>query len=323
MPCKWFSFISLLWLCSVACAHSDTTTTSATDKCATDAADDELGATDAHVLIQLQQLDGQLQSRATPGAHDPFEWRERLIDLNTKPEFEGHIYQFGVYEGGSMKVLHPIFPNAFMWGFDSFEGLPDVAGKENDVKQKNFQAGLYKSKVGPQELLAQLGGAEKADFIKGYFSDSLTPTLKDEKKMKPALYLDMDADLYSSTLDALDWAFQNQLVVPGTLIGYDDWWVNPCSKGGEDLSPLETGEGKAHREIADKYSVEFMCVAGPCMTEDGKANAWGPIFQVQQIGKGVAHQHGFVMDSKQVAAFKASNARCKYHHSSTAHAVTE
>ena len=38
----------------------------------------------------------------------------------------------------------------------------------------------------------------------------------------------------------------------GTLIGYDDWWVDPCSAGGEELHPMDVGEGRAHVEIVNK-----------------------------------------------------------------------
>ena len=34
--------------------------------------------------------------------------------------------------------------------------------------------------------------AQKTALIKGFFSDSLTPTLKAERKLKPALIVDVD-----------------------------------------------------------------------------------------------------------------------------------
>ena len=59
--------------------------------------------------------------------------------------------------------------------------------------------------------------------------------------------------------------FAQGLVVPGTLIGYDDWWVNSCSLGSHpDLHPMDAGEGRAHLEIVLKYAVKMECVAGPC-----------------------------------------------------------
>ena len=57
-------------------------------------------------------------------------------------------------------------------------------------------------------------------------------------QMLPALYLQIDCDLYVSAYQALDWMLANKLVVAGTIIGYDDW-----TTGGEG------GEAQAHHEV--------------------------------------------------------------------------
>eukprot|EP00959_Pyramimonas_sp_CCMP1952_P080910 1690127-Pyramimonas_sp.AAC.1 len=38
---------------------------------------------------------------------------------------DGDFYQFGVFGGNSLGWLLPAFPEAFVWGFDSFTGLPE------------------------------------------------------------------------------------------------------------------------------------------------------------------------------------------------------
>ena len=73
--------------------------------------------------------------------------------------------------------------------------------------------------------------------MKGFYSESLTPTLVQELGMKPAAYIDIDCDLYISSKQALAYMFEQKLAVPGTLIGYDDFWVNPCCEGYEKMSP--------------------------------------------------------------------------------------
>ena len=67
--------------------------------------------------------------------------------------------------------------------------------------------------------------------------------------MKPALYVDIDADLYSSSLQALEWLFRMGLIVPGTVIGYDDWTF-----GGPQ------GEQRAHREVMKRHGVKTINV---------------------------------------------------------------
>ena len=56
--------------------------------------------------------------------------------------------------------------------------------------------------------------------IKGRFQDSLVPGLAARRGMGPAVYVDIDADLFSSTWTALDWLFREGLMKPGTVIGY-------------------------------------------------------------------------------------------------------
>ena len=100
-------------------------------------------------------------------------------------------------------------------------------------------------------------------------------------------------------------------------MGYDDWWVLPCGKGNEALSPLEVGEGRAHVEMATKYDVEFWCAAGPCASRPSgghcnKHAGWGPIFVVLSIGEGRG-THGFAMGDEQIQEFKSKSEDCQRH----------
>ena len=61
--------------------------------------------------------------------------------------------------------------------------------------------------------------------------------------------------------------------MPGTVVGYDDWWVIPCANGGGH--PCDSGEGRAHKEVAEAYGVEFLCLAGPCARRRPEAAAAG------------------------------------------------
>ena len=48
-------------------------------------------------------------------------------------------------------------------------------------------------------------------------------------RLRPALYVDIDCDFYGATLTALRFLFRHGLIVPGTLLGYDDWWTTACA----------------------------------------------------------------------------------------------
>jgi hypothetical protein len=175
----------------------------------------------------------------------------------------------------------------------------------------------------PRQALLKDLGASKVDFVAGFYSTSLTEGVAEKRGMKPAQYIDIDCDLYVSTKDALGWAFRAGIAVPGTLIGYDDWWVLPCSDG--TSRPLEVGEGLAHREIADRFDVEFACVAGPCAANNsfartnqnrdprfqrcGAHGTFGPIFVVVSIGQGRG-AHGFATGDQGITAFLRESADC-------------
>ena len=188
--------------------------------------------------------------------------RVDLLSKYTKDFVTGDIYEFGVYSGVSIDNILEVFdcfktPLA-VWGFDSFEGLPQETNEKvffpewekgefstcdfldvNDPVQAAKMLQYWLTEKYPQHIIT---------MIVGYFSDSL-PNL-DTQKMKPASYLDIDVDLYSSTVELWDFMLKNKLVQEGTIVYYDDW------KG------TEFGEGRAHSEVCEKYGLEFTHLEG-------------------------------------------------------------
>merc|ERR1719271_2075309 len=131
----------------------------------------------------------------------------------------------------------------------------------------------------------------------------------------PAFLIDMDADLYISSIQALDYIFREQLARPGTLIGYDDWWESPCASN--DVDVWKYGEAKAHKEIAIKYNVTFRCLAGSCKRPKegffkGKSiyNTRGPIYIILDMGKNSKADTGFDMSTLDIKDFMAKSSRC-------------
>lgn len=234
----------------------------------------------------------------------------------------GSIYAFGVAQGHSMALLHAHFPQKQIYGFDSFEGLPSE--DHNSSAIPGWREGLFGPRATEEQLIQSAGGPDIAHVIKGFFNDSLTPTVITDMRMGSAMYVDIDCDLHVSTYDALDWLFTNKIVRVGTLIGYDDWWTITCNKLHHQhapASPLSVGEGLAHVEIAKKHDVQFHCVAGPCnadfmldsnsFTMCNLKNNWGPIFIVASIGEGL-HSNGFGFSRDQEEQFMKNNKVCAH-----------
>ncbi|KAJ8609612.1 hypothetical protein CTAYLR_006268 [Chrysophaeum taylorii] len=175
------------------------------------------------------------------------------------------IYEFGVYTGRSMRAIATTLnasqtPFRRMWGFDSFAGLPEESENttRSEVAQDMWHAGDYSvaevfgmhSYRQVKTKVLDLVSDSRACLVRGFFNESLTPALAD--MMRPALFVDIDCDLYVSAFQALNWLFRFRLVEPGTVFYYDDMIT-----GGPG------GEIRAHNEIVRKYGVEVNVIV-PC-----------------------------------------------------------
>lgn len=264
----------------------------------------------------------------------------------------GSVYVFGVFNGRSTKILRQLFPSSATWGFDSFEGLPDETDPE-PIRVKGHGPGAFrtshdaytlresiltdeanptrswsgkkrKAEIQLRQAMAGWGGmvipTGQLELKAGWFEDALENELAVRLGMAPAAYIDVDVNLFSSTLKALDWMFSSGLVQEGTLIGYEGFWSVACVAhgAGHHSDPLQTASGRAHREIAKTYGVQFACVAGPCGTKqppddlDVCTRNGAVIFQVKslrdtaktdQLGA-TMDESGFTMSGAEITAYK-------------------
>ena len=175
------------------------------------------------------------------------------------------VYQWGVYLGDSMALLSERMrqrgvPFRRMWGFDSFAGLPPEEAHSSGVYAKRLRSGDYQrgqystsdaldvySVRALEASLSRRVNDTRVGWVAGFFNESLTPQLA--RKMAPALLVDADADLYSSTVQSLGWMCAHHLLVSGSLVYYDDWGA-----GGSH------GQQRAHQEIASAYNITFQQV---------------------------------------------------------------
>lgn len=193
--------------------------------------------------------------------------KDNNIDLRDKD-----IYEFGIWVGHSLVEIrkHMIEHGLTchnMYCFDSFIGLPHYEpGTPRNWKKGSYSAvdefGINTVQQAIQALNKKISFSPiPTHFIPGFFKDSLNKKLLSKYDFKPAFYIDVDVDLYSSAIECLDFMFSNNLVQPGTLIGYDDWGGTEEYKG---------GESKAHTEIMAKYNIAAELVhtdgdARPCI----------------------------------------------------------
>jgi len=121
------------------------------------------------------------------------------------------------------------------YAFDSFEGLPDVVVEDDGI----FKSSTFSTNISDfLHLVKKNSGLElpKSNCIKGYYKDSLT--LEVLSKLPKAGVVHIDVDLYSSTVEVLE--FIKPLLVVGTVLIFDDWYCfSPGKNQGERKALFE------------------------------------------------------------------------------------
>ncbi|MEO1032565.1 MAG: TylF/MycF/NovP-related O-methyltransferase [Bacteroidota bacterium] len=121
--------------------------------------------------------------------------------------------EFGVYQGASIKYWSATNtdPKSDFHGFDTFTGLPET--------WSNFTGGLSKGVFDVKGQLPQIDD-DRVFFHKGLFQDTLPSFIKNNE-LSNTLVINIDADLYSSTLFVL--TQMDNLIKTGTIIIFDEF----------------------------------------------------------------------------------------------------
>ena len=143
-------------------------------------------------------------------------------------------YEFGVWNGVSFNYLINFFKKGY--GFDTFTGLPE----DWFIGDKFERKGKYSS----DGNVPKIKGGE---FIVGKFEDTLPEFFAKEKPI--ASLINFDADLYSSTLCALN--YSNKVIDEKTILIFDEMIMN---------KHWEEDEFKALNQFCDNlgYSYEVL-----------------------------------------------------------------
>ena len=140
-------------------------------------------------------------------------------------------YEFGVWNGVSFKYLINIYKKGF--GFDTFTGLPD--------SWHEISEGAYSS-------FGKVPKIKGGNFIVGKFEDTL-PEYFAKKRPKASL-INFDADLYSSTLCALNKA--KDIIDKKTILVFDEFLIN---------KEWEEDEFKALNEFCNNFNYSYDVIA--------------------------------------------------------------
>ena len=155
---------------------------------------------------------------------------DHMVELSQK---DRPFYEFGVWRGEAFRYLIKTFKKGY--GFDTFEGLPED---------------WHKEKVGSYSSDGNVPKIKGGEFIAGKFADTLPGFFAETRPM--ASIINFDADLYSSTICALNYA--KPVMDKHTILIFDEFIMN---------KNWEQDEYKALEEFCSNndYTYEVLAVS--------------------------------------------------------------
>ena len=181
----------------------------------------------------------------------------------------GDYCEFGVFKGATLWHVQrevsqrPDGGTMRFFGFDSFEGLPEVGGVDATAHDE-FYAGQYACGLDRVRAMMTDAGTDwtRTFLIPGYFSDSLTDDMAAAHDLDRVSIALIDCDLYASTVDVL--RFVGRRLVDGAVVVMDDWG---CFRGdasrGQQRAVREYFERQPEAELEPVFSY----------------GAWGKVFR--------------------------------------------
>ncbi len=136
----------------------------------------------------------------------------------------GLVCEFGVYQGGSINLLAQLLPERQIFGFDSFDGLP-----------QDWRTGYQRGSFAIEGTLPCV--KPNIALVKGWFSETLQDFMAAHPQ--PVSLAHIDCDIYSSARTVLE-AIAGR-IQPGTVLLFDEYFNYPG---------WQHHEHKAFREFA-------------------------------------------------------------------------
>lgn len=183
---------------------------------------------------------------------------------------QGDYCEFGIFKGATLwsvqRQLAQKHPRSRMrcFGFDSFEGLPELRHDADRTDHDEFYAGQYA--CGYDQVRAQMEQAgtdwSRTFLVKGFFDQSLTEEMAASHGLDRVAIALVDCDLYASTVDVL--RFLAPRLVDNAIVLMDDWG---CFRNDPNR-----GQQRALRECVDALPEVHV-------TSLFSYGAWGQVFR--------------------------------------------
>jgi hypothetical protein len=162
----------------------------------------------AHFLASIRSADYFIEHMRM--ARNLLRREDLLRFAPTQCEIPGLVLKFGVFEGGSLRVVAEHTPHT-VYDFDSFHGLPE--DWTHAQKKGRFSLG------GKPPQFTQ----KNIELVPGWFEDTLPAFLHEHEGS--ARFIHIDSDLYSSAVTIL--THLRPRIVHGTVIQFDEYFNYP------------------------------------------------------------------------------------------------
>ncbi|ERN40343.1 hypothetical protein KR51_00032920 [Rubidibacter lacunae KORDI 51-2] len=165
--------------------------------------------------LESLSLETELFGSSATRCRDRFELLELAVDYARDKLGDGLYAEFGVSKGASINLLAKRIPGKTIFGFDSFEGLPEF-----------WKRGSYSGIEAQSEIFGKdvnMDVEDNVKLVKGWFNETVPGFL--ELHPEPVVFCHMDSDLYSSAkylFDTLLFA-QTAIIVFDEYFNYPDW----------------------------------------------------------------------------------------------------
>jgi len=146
-----------------------------------------------------------------------------LLEALKHAKGDGLVCEFGVYKGHTLNIIAKAMTADVVYGFDSFEGLPEAW-------RNGFDKGKFKV-----EAVGLPTFPENVKLYSGWFDATLPRLLSDDDRQ--AMFLHIDCDLYSSTKCIFELLAKR--LRPGTVIVFDEYFNFPGWKNYEHRALIE------------------------------------------------------------------------------------
>jgi hypothetical protein len=138
-----------------------------------------------------------------------------ILETNMKNQIEGDIFEFGCFTGiGTAKLsLVSNFLNKKLYGFDSFQGLPDTEIYGEGEQKIIYAEKDYAGSINLVQKNIQIHGIPtNVKLVEGFFSETVQPFFEENKDQKIAACF-IDADIAKSIDECLEY------VIPRLSVG--------------------------------------------------------------------------------------------------------